>query len=96
LGIQHLHIEGDALEIVQALLLQESCWSRYGFLVEDTRTLLNSFQSWQVSHVRREANEVAHRLAKVAITQSLNYVWRDSPPSFIHSIVLAEQEFPFD
>lgn len=67
LGIQRLHIEGDALEIVRALCLPDPCWSRFGTLIEATRFLLQNFQSWQVFHVCREPNEAAHYLAKAVL-----------------------------
>ncbi len=31
-------------------------WSRYNNLIDDSNTLLNNFQSWNVNHVKREAN----------------------------------------
>ena len=64
--------EGDALEIVNTLRKEESCWSRYRQLIKDSRAILNSLQSWVVGHVGREANEVAHRLMKFALGQSLD------------------------
>jgi hypothetical protein len=67
LGVQRLHLEGDALEVVQALQHQGSCWSRYGHLIDDSRIRLDSIQEWRVSHAQREANEVTHNLAKAAI-----------------------------
>jgi hypothetical protein len=30
--------------------------------------LLNSVQRWRVTHVKKEANETAHKLAKIALT----------------------------
>jgi ribonuclease HI len=92
LGIPRLHMEGDSLEVVQALQQPESCWSRYGQLIDDTRSRLDSTQEWCISHTRREANEAAHQMAKAAIFQSLDCVWKDSYPDFIQSIVLAEQD----
>lgn len=91
LDIQNLHIKGDALEIVWVLLLQDPCWSSYGHFVEDTRTLLNSFYSRYITHIHKEANEAAHRLANAAVHQSLNHVWRDSPLLFVYSIVFVQQ-----
>jgi ribonuclease HI len=91
LGFSRIHLEGDALEVVQALKQTGSCWSRYGQIIEDTRSQLNGISGWCVSHTRREANEAAHILAKAAISQSLDCIWRGSYPDFLHAIVLAEQ-----
>lgn len=49
LGFQRLHLEGDALEIVQTLQQRDSCFSRYGQLIDDTRVRLSSLQTWHVS-----------------------------------------------
>lgn len=74
LGFPMLHLEGDVFEVVQALQQSVFCWSHYGQLIEDTRIQLGSLQAWFVSHTRRETNEAAHHLTKVAIFRSLNFV----------------------
>ncbi|XP_059462058.1 uncharacterized protein LOC132191056 [Corylus avellana] len=67
LGFTRIYLEGDALEIVQALRMEGSCWSRYEHLINDAKILIQKFQFWEVDHVKREANEVAHILAKKAL-----------------------------
>ena len=62
-------------------------------VIEDAKIFLHSFQSWSVRHSRREANSVAHVVAKNAIIRSLDQVWVGECPSFIHSYVLAENLF---
>lgn len=39
-------------------------WSLGGILIQDARSVLNSFATWLASHVKREANQMAHLLAK--------------------------------
>lgn len=48
---------------------------------------------WSISHVRKKANELAHRLAKTALHQSLDHVWHWDSSDFIHNLVLAEQAY---
>lgn len=43
LGVSKLHLEGDSQEIVQALLREGPCWSRYVYLIEESR---NSSWGW--------------------------------------------------
>jgi hypothetical protein len=43
-------------------------WYSYGLLIEDARVMLNSSQLWSVNHLRREANEVAHRLVNETLS----------------------------
>lgn len=90
LELPRLHLEGDCWEIVQALLMEGTCWRWYGHLIEESRYQLDTFHDWSVSHTRKEANEAINWSAKAALTQSLNYIWRGSYPEFIQSTVLAE------
>jgi ribonuclease HI len=91
LGLWNILLEGDALEIVNALLLDDPSWSRYGHLIDDTKLLLQRFCSWEVQHVKRGANMAAHSLAKGALRQSLEQIWLEDSPVFIHDIVCAEK-----
>jgi hypothetical protein len=59
-----VELEGYVFFVVQALRKEEKDLCRYGQLIDDTRVMLNSLQTWKVNHVRNEVNVVAHRLAK--------------------------------
>jgi hypothetical protein len=52
---------------------------------------MNSFQSWYVGHINKEAIFAAYCLAKVAIHQSLEQVWIEDYHVFIRDIVFDEQ-----
>jgi hypothetical protein len=56
--------------------------------VEDTRCMLMMIPRWRCRFVHREANEVAHRLAKAAITYVNDRIWRDYTPYCISDVVL--------
>jgi len=60
-------------------------------LIDDTKTTMNSFQSWYVGHINKEAIFAAYCLAKVAIHQSLEQVWIEDYHVFIRDIVFDEQ-----
>ena len=61
----------------------------YGLLIEDTRVLEGNFLELSYSHTKREGNEFAHYLARLALTLSdpiltqrervtnLHIIWRD-------------------
>jgi hypothetical protein len=51
LGIQQLWLEGDAKIIVDVLNSNGSTWSRYGHIVEDTRSILQTFPRWRCCFV---------------------------------------------
>lgn len=82
-GFQRVILEGDTLEIIQALRNAESSWRRYGQLLMDMRTKLNSLQFWMAHHVKSTANKVSHRLAKTALSLSLHKVWNWECHGFI-------------
>jgi hypothetical protein len=58
-------------KIDHALRKDGSCWSIYGYLMNNANILLNSFQLWYVEHVKRNANETAQRLVKTTISYYL-------------------------
>lgn len=59
--------EGDALQVATLLKKGKNEWSRGTSVIKDARSLLNTFASWTAIHIKREANEATHRLAKDAI-----------------------------
>lgn len=82
-------LEGDSMEAVMALRKRRFSYRNFGHLLEDIAASFTFFHSVNVVHVRREANKVAHVLAKCAITQMLDKVWKEDYPPFIHSLVMA-------
>jgi hypothetical protein len=85
-------LEGDdSLEIVQALQKNGSCGSLYGQVVNETKMLLDHHdQVLEVNHVRRVANNAAHCLAKLALVQGEERIWRHDFPTCMNQIVLAD------
>lgn len=59
-------MEGDAIQVVKLLEEDNLDWIQWGILIQDAKELLNSFANWFASHVRREANQVTHLLARDA------------------------------
>lgn len=91
-GFQSVILEGDSLHVVEALRQEGRSWQRFGQLIEDSRLMLHSLSSFEVCHVSREANQAAHLLAKNALITMEDLVWMWDCPSFIQSLVLAEQD----
>ena len=71
LNIANLHIEMDCKEIVCKLQCAEKDFSPLGPIVEEVKHLLTSRESWKVLWVRRDANKVAHLLAREAVSNKL-------------------------
>jgi len=101
LGYRGAIFKGDSLIVVLALRQVSTCWQGFRQLLEDIKIKLNSlsfffFFFFFFLHFRRDANQAAHRLAKVALSQSLDQVWIEGCSSFIQSIVLVEQDLSLD
>jgi hypothetical protein len=65
-------LEGDAQVIVNAVMTEASDWSRVGHLIDDIRAALQPFTSWTMAYVRREGNQPAHLLARMATTNEVD------------------------
>ncbi|KAM7274502.1 hypothetical protein ACFE04_017048 [Oxalis oulophora] len=81
-GITSILMESDCLELVQVFHASLSGISELGMLVEECRHLSKKFQTFSLVWIDRRVNEVAHHLAKGALSFSNRNVW-DSSPAFI-------------
>jgi len=79
-------LEGDSLIVVSALNKEEPYWSSFGHIIEDIRAKLQNIPSVRVQHVSRDANKVAHVLAKAAVSQMLDNSWIEECPSYIQEL----------
>lgn len=71
LGISHIILEGDSLQVVNAVQAMRQNWSRSSHIVADICSVLQRFRSWQICHVKRATNFAAHKLTKEATSNIL-------------------------
>jgi ribonuclease HI len=90
-GFQLVVLEGDSMAVVSAINQASPNWSSYGHFVEDIKVLAQSVHWVEINYASRVVNSAAHTLAKCAILHSLDELWMEECPSYIRSIVLAEQ-----
>ena len=84
LGFQNIVLEGDALNLIQALKAQEQNLLPWGLLVEDVKEYGTKFRRVLYSQVKRNGNSVAHNLAKHALCIPNFQVWmKDVPPHIV-------------
>jgi ribonuclease HI len=83
LGVHKAAFEGDSLNVVNAINSHEECWRSYGNLVEAMQEKLVQHSEWLVNFTRREANLVAHCLAKHALEIHYEEVWKEVCPPFL-------------
>ena len=67
LSLSRVIIEGDCLRVVQALKSLGRCNTLFGHVIEEARSLGESFQQYQFQHVQRDGNRLAHVLVRRAV-----------------------------
>uniref|UniRef100_A0A803PRL9 RNase H type-1 domain-containing protein n=1 Tax=Cannabis sativa TaxID=3483 RepID=A0A803PRL9_CANSA len=91
----HLHIniyyiETNSLVLANALRNPTSNISSFFDLVKDVQCQLSYLSNICVSHVRRDANQAVHGLAKQALVLDNDCTWLEDIPSTIFSVVVKE------
>ncbi|XP_040986476.1 uncharacterized protein LOC121234574 [Juglans microcarpa x Juglans regia] len=81
LGFTQIIIEGDSLQVINNLKRDKEGYNSSSMYVHEAKQILGNFAKWEVSHVRRNGNSLAHLLAKDALS---NYdhivILGDLPP----------------
>jgi ribonuclease HI len=90
-GFHQVVLQGDSQIVGSTLNHTSPSWSTYGPLLEDTKVKSQSMHQVEIKYVSRVVNFVAHNLTKCAISYLLDELWMEECPSYIQSIVLAEQ-----
>ena len=82
LGFQQAILESDSLTLATTLQNNNTFLSPEGLLMEDIKFHASSFIQLRYSHVKREGNNVAHKLARHALCISEFSVWMEDilPP----------------
>lgn len=90
LGFKSLLFEGECLDVVNwtNFLLEPPPYIRP--IIFDIRNLLQLHTDWKISFTHREANFVAHILAKMACNVSSDCIWIEECPSNVRSYVLLD------
>ncbi|XP_059429159.1 uncharacterized protein LOC132162969 [Corylus avellana] len=86
--LDNVILEGDSMEVVQALRKEECTWGYYGTLINDAKLLLQCVQEWSVCHVMPKANEASHRLAKINLTLGEERLCTEDFPLYVRNTVL--------
>ncbi|CAL5376754.1 unnamed protein product [Camellia sinensis] len=80
LGFSDIILEGDSLNIVKALQEDVELLPEYGHLVSQVVGASRLFRSFQVYHVGRMGNMLAHGLAQMARDLDHQLVWMEEVP----------------
>lgn len=82
-GFRFLHIQGDALTVIQVFLNDRPLNSYLGSLITDVHKSPESICEWKASNVRRSGNYVAHELARHVIFVDDVISWVKDSPDFL-------------
>jgi hypothetical protein len=75
--------ESDSTDIIDACKGNERWWSEVSAIFADRVDLATSIGDVSFSHCLREANRVAHELARFCYSNYLSCNWVDEPPRFL-------------
>ena len=67
-GISEAILEGDSLLVIKALATKDIGLASFGLLIQDAYRFTSAFSLLPHSHTKREGNQVAHDLVKLAVT----------------------------
>ena len=77
LGFSNIALEGDSHVLMQALIHDRPFLASDGLLIDDLRFNARCFNQLHYSHVKREGNMVAHKLARYTLNVSDFVVWME-------------------
>jgi len=89
IALDKVAFETDCQVVVNALLNNSLFVNELGSLLSNCRTLLSSSASYTLAFIRRQANRVAHNLARVSILHASPSIF-NHPPYCIHSLIMDE------
>ena len=81
-------VESDCFEIISACRGEADILAPYSAILADCFRYAHDIASIQFQHCPREANGLAHFLARHAFYSNLVFSWDDDPPSFLLPHVL--------
>ncbi|KAB2631299.1 hypothetical protein D8674_008818 [Pyrus ussuriensis x Pyrus communis] len=93
-GITNFLCEFDLLQIVDASQDLLVNLSFIGKIIEDIKMLSLTVTEAFISHICRQANRAAHRLARLSLTLDKCCEWLGSPPSIILDILVEDCSSP--
>jgi ribonuclease HI len=90
IGCSSAYIESDSLELIKACNGDIEIWSPYTAVLADCFQKASAMDLVFFQHCPRDANVVAHNLAKMAYDSRNGFGWDGRPPDFILSDVIRD------
>jgi ribonuclease HI len=83
LGYNDLIAESDSVEVIESCTGEQTWWNECSAIFADIVDITSSFDKVTFKYCPREANKVAHELAKFSFLNNESCNWVDEPPSFL-------------
>ena len=77
LGLSSIVLEGDSKITIDGLMGEDSSLAEYGHLIDEAKEIAKKLVEVEFNHVQRQANNVAHNIARHARHVSKFSVWME-------------------
>ncbi|XP_042979954.1 uncharacterized protein LOC122310138 [Carya illinoinensis] len=91
LAFSKVILEGDAEAVIKKVNNVEEDLSWMGHIIEDVKIVVKGRKDWKVRFIPREGNNVAHLLAKHALTLDGEVIWIEEGPNVITSSLIRDK-----
>lgn len=88
IGCNEFNIHSDCLEVVETMRQGGYSASVGAPIYDECAQLWQEFLSISIEYCDREANQVAHELARAALSLKNSCIWIDEHPSFIIKVLV--------
>ena len=90
MGFGRVILEGDSKILITALKEHTHSLANFGHIAQDIQYLASHFSSIEYTHVYRQCNNVAHLLARRAVSYPQFQVWMEDVPLDIIYVLQAD------
>ena len=87
LGFDNIFLEGDFEVLIKLLNNSSRSLAPFGHIINDILFLASRFSCFNVAHVQRQCNKVAHSLARIAIFSSHLSIWMEDVPLDLLTVI---------
>ncbi|MFQ6667002.1 hypothetical protein Gotur_033172 [Gossypium turneri] len=87
----NVEVEGDVRVVIEKVIQGEDGRANLDSVIADIKAFKNYFHQISFKHVRREANQVAHIIAREGHSKSENTFWIEDIPAVARELVAAEE-----
>jgi len=88
-GMEFVIFESDCKLVVDTIISTSTPSNEFGDIIYRCKTLLASHNNYSVFYVRRQANRVAHNIARASLSHPSPYLFFDVP-DYVSPLIIAE------